>query len=382
MAIKKVVLLLVCFMLLFAVIGLNAWSIEYDISSVKDINVEFSEPLVEPQPVAYLKGKYFCQDGLKLDVEVEMDDSIEVGKVGRYPIKYTVSFLFLRKEINGYYNIVDFESPTISFDFKHDEYILPGEDYNKFTAIDNYDGDVTDKVIVGVGADSVKYSVKDSFGNETVIVKKLVTDETKVIYLTFDDGPSKYTAELLDILKKHNVKATFFVIGSSYSDIFARMVEEGHALGIHTYTHEFKDIYKSEENYFADLNKISDLIYEKTGYRTNLLRFPGGGSNTVSRKYNKGIMTRLSSLVEEQGFAYFDWNVDSGDAGGTTETEKVFENVKSGIGSKKKAIVLQHDTKKYSIDAVESIIVWGKENGYVFLPLNEFSFTAHHNILN
>lgn len=359
---------------------MNASTIEYDLDSVKDITVEFTEDKVEPNPVAYLKGKYFFKNGFKLNVDIE--ENIEDGKVGKYPIKYTASFLFLKKEISGYYNIVDNEAPTIQFDLFHHEYILPGEDYNAFTAYDNYDGDITDKVIVGVGEDSVKYSVRDTFGNETVIVKKLVTDETKVIYLTFDDGPSKYTAELLDVLKKHNVKATFFVVGSSYSDIFERVVEEGHAIGIHTYTHEFKTIYKNEENYFADLNKVSDLIYEKTGYRTNLLRFPGGSSNTVSKNYNKGIMSRLTASVVEQGYQYFDWNVDSGDAGGTTDTEKVYENVKAGVTGKRIAVVLQHDTKKFSIDAVEKIIIWGKLNDYVFLPLNVDSFAAQHKVFN
>ena len=125
-----------------------------------------------------------------------------------------------------------------------------------------------------------------------------------------------------------------------------------------------------------------DLIIEKTGNSTKLLRFPGGSSNTISRKINKGIMSRLTVEVEKQGFTYFDWNVDSNDAGGAKDSDTVFENVKQGIEGKKNAVVLQHDTKKFSIDAVESIILWGKENGYVFLPLNVHSFSSHHKVLN
>lgn len=368
---------LIAFSCLFA---LNGWAIEYDLESVKDITINYTDELVKPEPKAYLKGKVLCKDGFQLEVLV--DTEAKEGQIGRYPITYTASFLFMKKEINGYYNIVDLEAPVIEFEFFHDEYILPGEEYNAFIARDNLDGDITDAVSVTVNTDNVVYSVQDTFGNETTVTKKLVTDETKVIYLTFDDGPSKYTSELLDILKKHNVKATFFVIGSVYSDIFSRMAEEGHAIGIHTYTHEFKDIYKNEESYFADLNKTQDLIIEKTGNSTKLLRFPGGSSNTISRKINKGIMSRLAVEVEKQGFTYFDWNVDSNDAGGAKDSDTVFENVKQGIEGKKKAVVLQHDTKKFSIDAVENIILWGKENGYVFLPLNVHSFSSHHKVLN
>ena len=93
-------------------------------------------------------------------------------------------------------------------------------------------------------------------------------------------------------------------------------------------------------------------------------------------------MSRLALEVTEQGFEYFDWNVDSGDAGGTTETDKVYENVKNGIIGKRIAVVLQHDTKKFSIDAVEKIIIWGKLNDYVFLPLTSDSFGAHHKVFN
>ena len=116
--------------------------------------------------------------------------------------------------------------------------------------------------------------------------------------------------------------------------------------------------------------------------RTDLLRFPGGTSNTVSRKYNRGIMSKLSNSVIDKGYQYFDWNVDSDDAGRARDSETVFENVKNGVDGNKISIVLQHDTKEFSIDAVEQIIIWGKENGYVFLPLNKYSFTAQHKALN
>ena len=119
-----------------------------------------------------------------------------------------------------------------------------------------------------------------------------------------------------------------------------------------------------------------------TGSYTNIIRFPGGSSNTVSRKYCPGIMSRLSVAVTERGFKYFDWNVVSGDAGGTTSTDKVYSNVINGIRGKSHAIVLQHDTKGFSVNAVERIIVWGLNNGYSFAPLTTDSPTAHQHINN
>lgn len=203
----------------------------------------------------------------------------------------------------------------------------------------------------------------------------------RVVYLTFDDGPSRNTERLLDILDKYNVKATFFVINTSHTDIIAEEFNRGHSVGIHCYTHDYRTIYADEDAYFADLDAMQDEIVKQTGENTTLLRFPGGSSNTASC-FNRGIMTRLTEAVAEKGFTYFDWNVSSGDAGRTTETAQVVENVISGIKKHKVSVVLQHDSKGFSIDAVEDIIVWGLENGYTFLPLSQDSPTCHHPVAN
>ena len=112
------------------------------------------------------------------------------------------------------------------------------------------------------------------------------------------------------------------------------------------------------------------------------MRFPGGSSNGVSKKYNTGIMTRLTKDVTDMGYQYFDWNVLSGDAGETTDTEQVYENVIAGIQKHNVSIVLQHDIKGFSVDAVEKIIIWGLANGYTFLPLTPSSPTVHHTVNN
>jgi len=280
-----------------------------------------------------------------------------------------------------------------------------GQKYKEpgYTATDNCDGDLTASVTVEgkvntgkIGTYTLVYTVKDAYENtvsvsRTVVVKKKVTNfdqqintvtpNGKVIYLTFDDGPSQHTPKLLNILKKYQVKATFFVVKNGYASTINRIAKEGHSVGIHTATHNFKKVYASEDAYFADLNTIQSVIKRQTGSETSILRFPGGSSNTVSC-FNPGIMTTLSQSVKEQGFRYFDWNVDSNDAGGARTATQVYNNVIKGIGKKKISIVLQHDTKGFSVDAVEKIIVWGLKNGYRFLPLDTTSPVCEHPIKN
>lgn len=267
-----------------------------------------------------------------------------------------------------------------------------------YTATDNCDGELTDKVSVSGSVDiyragtyQLEYHVEDQYGNtasavRTVTVVPVQQPDTvvpgeKVIYLTFDDGPGENTGRLLDILDKYNVKATFFLVNNGYYDTLRRMAQEGHSLAMHAASHRYKTIYASEDAYFDDLETIHNVILEQTGVDTTLLRFPGGSSNTVS-SFNKGIMTRLTKAVTDMGYQYFDWNVDSNDAGGACSADEVFNNVVKGIGSKKTAIVLQHDVKSFSVDAVERIIIWGLENGYTFLPLDATSPTCHHGVNN
>ena len=217
---------------------------------------------------------------------------------------------------------------------------------------------------------------------EPVIQSDTEYPDRKTIYLTFDDGPSYYTPYLLDILAKYNVKATFFVTGNhpEYLDCIGRAYREGHSIGVHSYTHNYWNIYASEEAYFDDFNLCEDMIYEQTGEYTKLFRFPGGSSNTVSN-FNPGIMSRLTQTMTDMGYYYFDWNVTSGDAGETTETNQVYWNVINNCTSNV-SVVLQHDIKGFSVDAVERIIVWGLNNGYQFLPLEESSYGAHHRLNN
>lgn len=267
-----------------------------------------------------------------------------------------------------------------------------------YGAWDNVDGDITDRVqregdvnIYFCGPYELTYSVTDSFGNTAAVSRTVevvpsprpeeITPEGKVIYLTFDDGPGPYTRELLEILEKYGVKATFFVVCNKYADVIGEIAAAGHSVGIHTACHDYRTIYASEEAYFADLLQVRELIYEQTGVETTLLRFPGGSSNKASY-FNKGIMTRLTEQVQDAGFQYFDWNVDSMDAGGAKTSREVYKNVVNGVSRRRVSIVLQHDIKGYSVDAVERIIKWGLDNGYAFLALEPTSPCFHHNVNN
>ena len=171
------------------------------------------------------------------------------------------------------------------------------------------------------------------------------------------------------------------MINTGYTHLIDDIVSQGHSIGAHSYSHNYNKIYASEEAYFADLDRILSVISSKAGVSTKLIRFPGGSSNTVSR-FNPGIMSRLANEVVDRGYRYFDWNVSSGDAGGANTSKKVYENVISGIKGRNVSVVLQHDTKGFSVDAVEDIIIWGLENGYTFLPLGSTSPTAAHGLNN
>lgn len=206
----------------------------------------------------------------------------------------------------------------------------------------------------------------------------------KVIYLTFDDGPSQYTEQLLEILDKYNVKATFFVTNqaSSYAHLIGETHRKGHTIAMHTYSHRFYEIYASEEAYFEDLYKIQAVCEAQTGVKPKIIRFPGGTSNVVSKKYCEGIMTELVKEITNQGYLYCDWNVDSNDALDGTTKEIVVERVIEGMQTIERPVILLHDMYPFTIESMEDIIVFGLSNGYTFLPLTEDTPMVHHNILN
>ena len=203
------------------------------------------------------------------------------------------------------------------------------------------------------------------------------------IYLTFDDGPREDTTGMvLDMLKKYNIKATFFVTSSGPDYLIKRMYDEGHTVGLHTDSHRYDYIYSSVSKYFNDLNRISDRVKRITGVDSKIIRFPGGSSNTVSKKYSVGIMKKLSYLVLSRGYRYFDWNVDAMDASSAKTSMDVYRNVTSHLSKNRANVVLMHDTKMITAVALEDIIKYGLDNGYTFSRIDMNTYMVRHTIKN
>ena len=164
----------------------------------------------------------------------------------------------------------------------------------------------------------------------------------------------------------------------AYQNMIGETYRRGHTVALHTYSHRYENIYKSEDAYYSDLEQMNHVCINQTGVAPTIVRFPGGTNNKVSRKYCNGIMTALTQSISYHGYFYCDWNVSSGDAGGTNTASGVFNNVIAGIQKQNVSVVLQHDIKGFSVEAVDEILFWGLEHGYTFLPLTESSPMVHY----
>lgn len=458
----------------FVVFRVNVFSLELVLTGEPRILLEYGDRFTEPGVTPVLRGTLFLKDGYTpKNLEICRETDLDESKLGRYCVNYSAAYLNCTAAARREIRIIDTQAPVITLTEDPEGSLVEGEIYREagFTASDNYDGDITDRVVrieepgvvtyavtdssgnpavakreipfrdmvlpeilleggedyviplgtryeepgftatdnvdgnvtdlvqvegevdwLTAGVYPVTYTVMDSCENQTVVTRNVevmaqpwvdtVYPEGKVVYLTFDDGPSAYTAELLDVLDAYGAKATFFVVGSGSGRMMQQIVKRGHSIGIHAVNHDYGKIYASPEAYFDDLMRMQSIIFDNTGVKTTLMRFPGGSSNLVSRKSCEGIMTFLTQAVQDAGFQYFDWNVYSGDAGDTKKTERVVDNVIEGIQQHRVSIVLQHDIHDYSVAAVEDILRWGKRNGYRFLALQPDSPGFHHDLNN
>lgn len=288
---------------------------------------------------------------------------------------------------------IDKKAPQIKLRGNTTVYMPINTEYKElgFTVTDNYDKNIASKVIVTNGVDvtkngtySVKYSVTDSSGNTDTAERRVIVygggyDEKydtvkpngKVIYLTFDDGPSIYTEKLLNILESYNVKATFFVTNQKpqYQNLISRMYKDGHTVAVHTYSHLW-DIYSSVDSFMADFNAINSIIEKQTGAPSRIFRFPGGTNNKVSISYCEGIMTELSKYMLESGYSYFDWNVDSEDTR-LTDSSDIITNLVKQIKNKKTSVILAHDIKKATVEAMPGFIEHCLKKGYSFSVITD-----------
>ena len=225
---------------------------------------------------------------------------------------------------------------------------------------------------------------EDSSGaeaSEPVAEESSGQEEIHKVYLTFDDGPSIYTNDILDILDSYNVKATFFVVGkeeTNAEEALQRIVDEGHTLGMHSYSHKYKELYESMDSFTQDFARIRDYIYQATGEESVCYRFPGGSSNTVSEID----MHDFIDYLDSQGVEYYDWNVSSGDGGSRNlSIDTLLENCTEDIDTRDTSIILLHDSaeKPTTVEALPDII----ENilarpDTVILPITENTRPVHH----
>lgn len=214
---------------------------------------------------------------------------------------------------------------------------------------------------------------------KAVIPDAQMYEGKKRIYLTFDDGPSTYTNEILDILDRYDVKATFFVVAKEgYEDEYNRIVEDGHTLALHSYTHQYSQIYESPQAFRQDIVQLSDFLFDITGYRCQVYRFPGGSSNSIIQ-FDKD---QCFDVLEEEGLVYFDWNVTSKDASSyRLSSQAILNNVLSGTAQTDSSVVLMHDASdKYTtVQALPKIIEQLQtDENTVFLPITDGTTPVCH----
>lgn len=227
--------------------------------------------------------------------------------------------------------------------------------------------------------ETLKQKEAELKAKEEEIEKKLAANRPKspnnggdmVAYLTFDDGPSANTERVLDILAVNNIKATFFVNGHiGFESTYQRIVNEGHNIGNHTYSHDYGEVYSSADNFFNNINKLNEYLSSLGIGKPDIIRFPGGSNNTVSIQYGGAyFMDKLVNEAVINGYDYFDWNVSSGDANKTTEDKNaIINNVKNGCAGKRSPVILMHDSapKTTTADALQEIIDYLKRQGYSF----------------
>lgn len=237
-----------------------------------------------------------------------------------------------------------------------------------------------DELGSAVGAISTELSLVDIgayTGSDSTA--KVATWPQKV-YLTFDDGPSVNTEKILDILDEYGVKGNFFVVGTDNPELqkmYKRIVDEGHVLCMHSYSHKYNEIYSSVEAFTEDFDRIYSLLYDVTGIKPKYYRFPGGSSNSVS----KIPMKEFIKVLDEKGVRYFDWNVVAGDATNPMlPADQIIENSLCDLNEYEEAMILFHDlsNKTSTVEALPSIIEAIQASGIPIETIDDNTINIQH----
>lgn len=344
-------------------------------------------------------GAQLLRGGNRTDTAVTVEGRVNTEVPGDYTLTYQAEYRGQRYTARRLVRVEDREAPELTlagdteitvsrFDLFQD----PGA-----AARDRCDGDLTASIRVTDQESGdihvLTYTVTDKAGNTATATRQVsvyenTTTGSSPVYLTFDDGPSdRVTPRVLDTLKAYNVRATFFIVnyGESGKALIRRMIDEGHTVAIHGYSHDYASIYKSDEAFMQNVYRLRDRLRADFGYEATIIRFPGGSSNTVSRQYSVGIMSRLAQRVQNEGFTYFDWNVSSGDAAGTPASSgRIYSAVTSALRHGRSNVVLMHDaaTKSTTADALPDIIQYCLANGYSIQAITPATKPVHHGIAN
>ncbi|MEG1993366.1 MAG: polysaccharide deacetylase family protein [Oscillospiraceae bacterium] len=236
--------------------------------------------------------------------------------------------------------------------------------------------------------DGIEYPYQKKYPQLYAEKQQVDSVKPNVCYLTFDDGPSKLTTEVLDILDKNNIKATFFVVINSNTnyDLIKDAINRGHSIGIHSHTHNYRKIYADVDSFINDMDTANNLLIENTGYKASVIRFPGGSINS----YNSGYYSELVSEIVRRNYHYFDWNVSTQDASNNITKNQIINNVEKGLDiygkDDSRIIVLAHDSQgRYAtVDSLQEIIDKIAEKGYTFetldnsVPIMSFGYNENN----
>ena len=343
--------------------------------------------------------KDYCSNEVITDYNINAIDNYDGDITNRIGFTDTKDKrIFKVSDLNG--NLEFLEIPILFNEKKDIRFILNGDStiYVKLNSsyiergafyLDGCGNKIDTNIKIDGEVDTSKigeYSISYQLDNGKSLKRKVIVYEEKYnpknIYLTFDDGPGYYTTSILNTLAKYNVKATFFVTHQfpSYEYLIGEEIKQGHKVAIHTFSHNY-NIYYSLDSYLEDFNQMNEIVKNYLGEYSKLFRFPGGSSNTVSRNYKQGVVSEIASYMTEQGYVYFDWNVSSTDASGSG-SDKIIQKTISGVSSCTNCVILMHDIKKTTANALDEILRVFKNRGYSFYTLDENSPTVHHRIAN
>lgn len=349
----------------------------------KTMTLPYNESFKDPDVKVMRGTKELKNPSIKLTY------TLDNQKLGSYDITYRYSFFGLAKQLTRTVKVVDNEKPSLTLVGSDHLQLAVGTPYNELgvNLADNYDSVLEKQVQIEQTVDNqtpgtydVTYSLSDHSGNKTKIQRKVTVFQPEGdIFLTFDDGPAEETTPaVLDILKTKQIKATFFETGRGPDDLIKRTYDEGHTIALHTFSHDYANVYQSTASYFNDLTLVRERVKKLTGIDSTLIRFPGGSSNTISDTYSPGIMSRIIQDVNAKGYRYFDWNVSSGDGGTQPSSEAIYTNVVTNLKKGQEHVVLMHDTNKLTVGALQQIIQYGKDNHFAFKMIDDTTTPVHH----